>query len=96
MRRWTGHRVKRPEIDCRRDTGRKRMVMRDLEGTECLDCLLSFCFYRWAYVLHGPRVAIAEHHRSSKPVRAMRPAFAGSNSVMIRPFSNACSSTAQG
>jgi hypothetical protein len=63
---------------------------------ECLDYLWSFCFCRWAYVPHGPKAAIAEHNRSSKLVRAMLPAFAESNWVMIQPFNNACSSTAQG
>jgi hypothetical protein len=72
------------------------MLMRDVEEPACLDYLLLFCFYRWAYVLHGHKVAILEPHRSSKLVRAMLPAFAESNWVMIQPFNTACSSTAQG
>ena len=71
------------------------MMMRDVEEPACLDFLLLFCFYRWAYVLHGHKVAIPEHHRSSKLVRAMLPAFAENNWVMIQPFNTACSSTAQ-
>jgi hypothetical protein len=61
------------------DIGRKPMIMRDVKP-ECPDCHLSFWFCQRAYVLHRHRVvAISEHHRSSKLVRAMLPAFAENN-----------------
>jgi hypothetical protein len=69
-------------------------MMSDAEEPACLDYLLSFCFYQRVCILHGRKVAIPEHHRSSRLARAMPPAFAENNWVTIQPFKIACSSTA--